>query len=203
MSDSGDSSHPHSAHQTAMADPVGDHVPEARFQRNDTVAGSHHAGDSVGGSSSQQKTDDAGAARVRGNEQGLTRRLNAMLGTPSPADWDDPLMLTPRRSMLEHAANDAAEALIEMLVRLKDERARDVHLTEGGSVTSCTSAMLTLHRALVSYQLCTLRRDGETVSYETITRVHGAGVTTLVMRALAELRCLIVHEMQTLPSVSS
>jgi hypothetical protein len=154
---------------------------------------------SVSGRLSQQKTDTARAAITSGNAPALTLWLNALLDTPTPDDWDNPLMLALRQAALEHAATDAAEALIEMLVRFKDERARGMHLHEGGSVTSCTSAMLTLHRALVSYQLCTLRRDGEDFSHETITRVHGAGVAALVMRALGELRVLITHEMQTLP----
>jgi hypothetical protein len=59
--------------------------------------------------------------------------------------------------------------------------------------------MVTLHRSLVTYRRCTLRSDGEAVSHETITRVHGAGVATLVLRALAELRGLLVHSMQSLP----
>ena len=148
----------------------------------------------AGERTSRSATDSAVPA-----DPALTLRLNTLLDTPTPDDWDNPLMLASRQAALEHAATDAAEALIEMLVRLQDERERDVHLTEGGCVMSCTNAMLTLHRALVSYQLCTLRCDGETLSYETITRVHGAGVAALVMRALGELRGLITHEMQTLP----
>jgi hypothetical protein len=86
--------------------------------------------------------------------------------------------------------------MIELLVRLKDERARDVHLTERGCVTSCTSAMVDLHRTLVAYRRDTLRLDGEDASCETIARAHGAGVAALTMRALAELRELITNEMR-------
>jgi hypothetical protein len=129
----------------------------------------------------------------------LTLRLNALLDTPSPANWDDPALLALRRSELEHAAVGAAESLIEMLVRLRDERARAVHLREGGCVASCTRSMLMLHRALVGYRRDTLRSDGEAVSRETIACVHGSGVMELVMRALGELRGLITARMQALP----
>jgi hypothetical protein len=130
--------------------------------------------------------------------QALTLRLNALLDDPTPDDWDDPTMLAWRVSKLERAACSAADAMIELLVRLRDERARDVHIREGGCVLTSTDAMFKLHRAMGDYQSTTLRQDGEKVTREAIEGVHGNGVAALTMRALAELRRLIVHEMQVL-----
>jgi hypothetical protein len=126
-------------------------------------------------------------------------RLNELLGTPTPDDWNDPIAIAQRVVKLETTACDAGESMIELLVRLKDERARDVHLHEHGCVLSCTDAMLNLHRALVTYTRDTLRHDGEDIARDAITRTHGAGVTALTMRALAELRVLLVNEMRSLP----
>jgi hypothetical protein len=199
MNDSGNSDVHHDSHTRARAGTrdVAGGVPAASARADVHV----RPRTSVGQSCREQNVDAADGARPA--DPALTLRLNTLLDTPTPDDWDNPLMLASRQAALEHAATDAAEALIEMLVRLQDERARDVHLTEGGCVMSCTDAVLALHRVLVSYRRCTLRSDGETVSCETITQAHGAGVATLVLRALGELRGLITHEMQTLPSVSS
>jgi hypothetical protein len=89
--------------------------------------------------------------------------------------------------------------MVELLVRLKDERARGTHMDEGGCVLACTDAVLDLHRALVAYTRDTLRHDGENVARETIVKMYGAGVAALTMRSLDELRSLIVHEMRALP----
>jgi hypothetical protein len=132
------------------------------------------------------------------DNQAIEVKLNALLGTPTPDDWRDPVMLASRTAKLQRAACDAGETMIELLVRLRDERARDVHLREGGCVYGCVDVMFNLHRALASYQHATLRHDGEDIARDAITRTHGVGVTALTMRALAELRVLIVNEMQSL-----
>jgi hypothetical protein len=125
--------------------------------------------------------------------------LNALLGAPAPADWHDPAMLVLRRSKLERAACNAAEAMIELLVRLRDERARSVHMDEGGCVLACVDVMFALHRALTAYTHNTLLYDGEAVARDAITQVHGRGVAALTMFTLDELRALITREMQALP----
>jgi hypothetical protein len=122
-------------------------------------------------------------------------QLNALLNDASPDDWNDPLAYIQRVRALERAALVAGETMIELLVRLPDERARDEHMRENGCVMTCVDATHALHRALVTYTHCTLRRDGEVVARETIMREHGAGVAALVARSLAELRALITTEM--------
>jgi hypothetical protein len=118
------------------------------------------------------------------------------LDTPTPEDWSDPVMTSLRTHRLERAASVAAEAMVELLVRLHDERARCVHMNEGNSVLTCNDAMFGLRRELVAYRRDTLRLDGETIAYETMVKAHGAGVAALTLRSLAELRRLITHEMR-------
>ena len=62
-----------------------------------------------------------------------------------------------------------------------------------------TDATISLHRGLVAYRHGTLRYDGEEVAREAIMHTHGAGVATLTMMSLDELRALITREMQALP----
>jgi hypothetical protein len=145
------------------------------------------------------RSDEPGDTNTSTSDnQAVEVELNALLGTPTPDDWNDPAMLVSRTSKLQHAARGAGEGMIELLVRLRDERAHDVHLHEGGCVTLCVDVMFALHRALITYQRTTLRFDGEDVAHDAITRTHGVGVTALVLRALAELRILITREMQAL-----
>jgi hypothetical protein len=106
--------------------------------------------------------------------------LNAMLDTPTPDDWNAPMMTSLRTNTLVYTASRAGEAMIELLVRLHDERARDVHMHEGNSVLTATDALFGLHRALCAYVRDTLRHDGEAIARDAITRAHGAGVAALV-----------------------
>jgi hypothetical protein len=167
-------------------------------------------GDAGTGADAGTGTGDATRAAT-GSDQGMNTyvsipvdpsnelRLNQLLNMPTPENWHDPVMLASRIDKLKHAACDAAESMVEVLVRLRDERARDVHLHEHGCVLLATDAMVSLHRALVSYQRDTLLFDGEAVAREAVIRGHGVGVAALVLRALAELRILITREMQALP----
>jgi hypothetical protein len=123
--------------------------------------------------------------------------LNALLDTPTPDDWNDPVMTSLRTNTLAYTASRAGECMIELLVRLYDERSRDVHMHEGNCVLTTTDALFGLHRALCAYTRDTMRHDGEVVACGAITRAHGAGIATLTMHALAELRGLIAIEMRS------
>jgi hypothetical protein len=140
---------------------------------------------------------DNGQALTRAPENAaIELQINALLDDPSPADWNDPVMVSLRTRMLERVACKAGEAMIELLVRLHDERARDVHMREGNCVLTCTDALFKLHRALCVYTRDTLRHDGEEVARDAIVRVHGAGVAVLTKASLDEVRKLIIHEMR-------
>jgi hypothetical protein len=133
----------------------------------------------------------------------LELRLSELLGDRTPDDWDDPTAVALRISTLEHAAHDAADGMVELLVRLKEERKQGVHMSEGGCVFDCTNATFQLHRALTTYRMGTLRHDGEHLAYDSIARAYGRGVASLVMRALAELRILITRDHYDVAGISN
>jgi hypothetical protein len=96
--------------------------------------------------------------------------------------------IAQRVEVLGQAAGAAAEAMIEFLTRLGEERRLGTHLREGGCVLNCTDAMIALHRAIVTFQRDSVRYDGLDVASAAIENEYGAGVADLVMFSLASLR---------------
>ena len=60
--------------------------------------------------------------------------IDHLLDDPPPDDWNDPVMRALRTRRLEGIALAAGEAMVELLVRLHDERQRGVHMNEGSAV---------------------------------------------------------------------
>jgi hypothetical protein len=127
-------------------------------------------------------------------------RLYELLGERVPPDWCDPETILLRTNNLARVACAAAESMIEMLVRLRDERAKGVHMNPDGCVYTATTAIHDLHRALIAYRRDTLRLDGEAIVQKAMVNAHGAGIAGLTLRSLAELRGLITNEMRAVSS---
>jgi hypothetical protein len=115
--------------------------------------------------------------------------IDRLLGTEVPEDWHDPEMVAVRTATLERAAVVAGEGMVELLARLRDERARSVHLAEGGCVLTSVDGLIALHRALVHYQHeVPQRRDGLFRAHAAIEADLGAGIADLTLASLGRLR---------------
>jgi hypothetical protein len=114
--------------------------------------------------------------------------IAALFDQPIPHDARDPQAIAQRVDVLGQAAAAAAEAMIEFLTRLGEERRLGTHVREGGCVLNCTDTMIALHRAIVTFQREGVRYDGLDVARAAIERDYGSGVADLVMFSLASLR---------------
>jgi hypothetical protein len=120
-----------------------------------------------------------------------------LLRAPVPADWNDPAQLVRRTEKLVCVAHRAAERMVELILVLPVERAAGSDLlTERGGVMRNVDALFALHRELINYQRSALKFDGEAIVSDALGRSHGAGIAMMTMHTLAELRDVIVHEMQ-------
>jgi hypothetical protein len=141
--------------------------------------------------------DDFGADAPADRAIAVRLAINTLLGTPAPEDRDDPEMVKVRAAKLERVAVAAGEAMIEFLTRLRDERARDVHLTATGCVTLLVDALFALHHRLARFSIeAPQRRDGLDVVRQAIEQAQGLGVADLVMSSLAVVRAEIAKDMR-------
>jgi hypothetical protein len=90
----------------------------------------------------------------------------------------------------------AGHGMVELLTRLRDERARGGPPSRGGLRTPRWT-LIALYRALNAYQHeVPQRRDGLFVARHAIEAAHGVGVADLTMAALSEMRAEIFGEME-------
>jgi hypothetical protein len=120
-----------------------------------------------------------------------------VLGIELVAGFNDPYVIEGRRAELVHAALKAGDAMTEVLVRLKDERASGTHMSETGCITLASKALFDLHKAAQRFREVRsdtdLREEG--VIAQAIFDQHGPGIAGIVTRALGNLR----HEMRKIP----
>jgi hypothetical protein len=82
------------------------------------------------------------------------------------------------------------ELFVELLVRLRAEQARNLHMGPDGCLTKAASSLYSLHRAAQRYR--EVRRDDDLHEFDligqAINQQHGPGITALVLKALGAWR---------------
>jgi hypothetical protein len=75
-----------------------------------------------------------------------------LLGNTPVPGYDDPRVIEGRPAELAAAAVRTGELFVELLVRLRAERANGMHMSETGCVTLASNALLALHKAMVRWR---------------------------------------------------
>jgi hypothetical protein len=118
------------------------------------------------------------------------QRIDLMLGVEPVPGAHDPVVIDGRLHELVATAHKTGELFVELLVRLRDEQACGVHMSEGGCVRKAASASFGLHRAAEAYRKVRSDTDPreEGVIAQALHAQHGPGITGIVMKALKSWR---------------
>jgi hypothetical protein len=106
-----------------------------------------------------------------------------------PVDWQDAAAVIRRTERLVAYAHHAAEALVEMLLRVpEDQRSGRDPLRGDGYVVASSEALFALECARHKYVNETLRYDGPTLIDDAVGRSHGRAVAMLTQKGLEAVR---------------
>jgi hypothetical protein len=122
---------------------------------------------------------------------------------PVPDDVRDPQAMRRRVEALSHVACATGAAVIELLLRVGEERRLGTHLRDGSATMAACSASISLHQAIIRFQHEGQRRDGLDIARAAVESEHGAGVADLVMLFLARLRDDLLAEMRAIAATQS
>jgi hypothetical protein len=106
-----------------------------------------------------------------------------------PADWQDPAAIIRRTERLVAHAHLAAEAMVEMLLRVPEEHKAGLNTTRAdGYVMASSKALFALECARHKYVDETLKYDGPALIDDAIGRSHGAAIAVLTQKGLQVIR---------------
>jgi hypothetical protein len=138
----------------------------------------------------QAKTITADSGVAKFSRPTTHQKIEALLGNDPVPGAHDPVVIDGRLHELAATAHKTGELFVELLVRLRDEQARGVHMGSDGCVTKAASALFDLHKAAQGYREVRLdnmpREEG--VIAQAVHAQHGPGITGIVMKALKSWR---------------